>query len=77
MRLSHTDPVRSASCDDPNLLAAAGLVPVMALAEPTLLSRNSPHPLQWNDCRNSLGDASLCICCNSLYFFADNRDYVN
>ncbi|GAB89863.1 putative transposase [Gordonia rhizosphera NBRC 16068] len=33
MRLSHSHPVRSASCDDPNLLGAAGLVPVMSLAE--------------------------------------------
>ena len=38
MRLSHTHPVRSASCDDPNLLAAAGVVPVMALAERASLS---------------------------------------
>ncbi|OPX05655.1 IS1380 family transposase [Gordonia sp. i37] len=38
MRLSHSHPVRSASCDDPNLLAAAGLVPVMALAERAGLS---------------------------------------
>lgn len=38
MRLSHSHPVRSASCDDPNLLGAAGLVPVMALAERAGLS---------------------------------------
>lgn len=38
MRLSHSHPVRSASCDDPNLLAAAGLVPVMTLAERSGLS---------------------------------------
>lgn len=38
MRLSHSHPVRSALCDDPNLLAAAGLVPVMALAERAGLS---------------------------------------
>ncbi len=33
MRLPHSHPVRSASCDDPNLLGAAGLVPLMGLAE--------------------------------------------
>lgn len=38
MRLSHTSPVRSASFDDPNLLATAGLVPVMTLAERAGLS---------------------------------------
>ncbi|WP_288337620.1 IS1380 family transposase [uncultured Gordonia sp.] len=38
MRLSHSHPVRSAACDDPNLLAAAGLVPVMSLAERAGLS---------------------------------------
>ncbi|WP_440717541.1 IS1380 family transposase [Gordonia oryzae] len=38
MRLSHSLPVRSASCDDPNLLGAAGLVPVMTLAEQAGLS---------------------------------------
>ena len=38
MRLSHSHPIRSASCDDPNLLGAAGLVPVMALAEQAGLS---------------------------------------
>ena len=38
MRLSHSHPVRSASCDDPNLLGAAGLVPVMTLAEQAGLS---------------------------------------
>ena len=39
MRLSHTHPVKSASFDDPNLLAAAGLVPVMRLAERAGLSQ--------------------------------------
>ncbi|RPA61036.1 IS1380 family transposase [Gordonia oryzae] len=38
MRLSHNLPVQSASCDDPNLLGAAGLVPVTALAEQAGLS---------------------------------------
>ncbi|MDL9949050.1 IS1380 family transposase [Gordonia sp. ABSL11-1] len=38
MRLSHTHPVRSASFDDPNLVGAAGLVPMMALAEQCGLS---------------------------------------
>lgn len=38
MQLSHSYPVRSASCDDPNLLGAAGLVPVMTLAERAGLS---------------------------------------
>ena len=38
MRLSHSHPVRSASCDDPNLLGAAGLVPVMTLADRAGLS---------------------------------------
>ena len=38
MRLSHSHPVRSAMCDDPNLLGAAGLVPVMTLAEQAGLS---------------------------------------
>ena len=33
MQLSHTLPVVSATFDDPNLVSAAGLVPVMALAE--------------------------------------------
>src|SRR5664280_104900 len=33
MQLSHTRPVVSASFDDPNLVSAAGLVPVMKLAE--------------------------------------------
>ena len=32
MQLSHTRPVVSASFDDPNLMSAAGLVPLMALA---------------------------------------------
>src|SRR5215213_8665405 len=32
MQLSHTRPVVSASFDDPNLVSAAGLVPLMALA---------------------------------------------
>ncbi|MCQ4152390.1 IS1380 family transposase [Rhodococcus qingshengii] len=38
MRLSRSHPVRSALCDDTNLLGAAGLVPVMALAEQAGLS---------------------------------------
>lgn len=33
MQLSHTRPVVSATFDDPNLVSAAGLVPLMALAE--------------------------------------------
>ncbi len=33
MQLSHTFPVASAGFDDPNLVSAAGLVPVMRLAE--------------------------------------------
>ena len=33
MQLSHTRPVVSATFDDPNLVSAAGLVPVMKLAE--------------------------------------------
>ncbi|WP_338890470.1 IS1380 family transposase [Rhodococcus sovatensis] len=33
MQLSHTRPVAAASFDDPNLVSAAGLVPVMALAQ--------------------------------------------
>lgn len=33
MQLSHTPPVVSATFDDPNLVSAAGLVPLMALAE--------------------------------------------
>ncbi|MFL1597585.1 IS1380 family transposase, partial [Gordonia amicalis] len=32
MRFSHTNPVAAASFDDPNLIAAAGVVPVMGLA---------------------------------------------
>src|SRR4051812_20786316 len=32
MRLSHTRPVGAASFDEPNLVSAAGLVPVMRLA---------------------------------------------
>jgi hypothetical protein len=32
MQLSHTRPVVSASFDEPNLVSAAGLVPLMALA---------------------------------------------
>ena len=32
MRLSHTAPVAAARFDDPNLVSAAGLVPVMRLA---------------------------------------------
>ena len=32
MQLSHTRPVVSAVCDEPNLVSSAGLVPVMALA---------------------------------------------
>lgn len=33
MQLSHTRPVVSATFDNPNLVSAAGLVPLMALAE--------------------------------------------
>lgn len=33
MQLSHTRPVAAARFDDPNLVATAGLVPVMALAQ--------------------------------------------
>ena len=32
MQLSHTRPLASATFDDPNLVSAAGLVPLMALA---------------------------------------------
>ena len=32
MQLSHTRPVVSATFDEPNLVSAAGLVPLMALA---------------------------------------------
>jgi hypothetical protein len=39
MRLSHTRPVGRASFDDPNLVSAAGLVPVVALAEQAGLRR--------------------------------------
>jgi hypothetical protein len=35
MQLSHTRPVAAARFDDPNLVSAAGLVPVMALAQQT------------------------------------------
>ena len=34
MQLSHTRPVAAARFDDPNLVSTAGLVPVMALAQP-------------------------------------------
>ena len=33
MKLSHGRPVRRAVFDEPNLLSAAGLIPVVALAE--------------------------------------------
>jgi hypothetical protein len=33
MQLSHVDPVRSARFDDPNLVSAAGLVPVVSLGQ--------------------------------------------
>jgi hypothetical protein len=33
MRLSHTNPVRSAVFDEPNLVSCAGLVPVLAVAD--------------------------------------------
>ena len=33
MKLSHARPVRRAVFDEPNLVSAAGLVPVVALAE--------------------------------------------
>src|SRR5665647_2692208 len=39
MQLSHTRCVVSASFDDPNLVSAAGLVPVMRLAERAGLGR--------------------------------------
>ena len=39
MRLSHMRPVASASFDDPNLVSAAGLVPIVALAERAGLRR--------------------------------------
>src|SRR3954447_19678988 len=39
MQLSHARPVVSASFDDPNLVAAAGLVPLMALARTAGLSK--------------------------------------
>ena len=38
MRSSHSHQARSASCGDPNLLGAAGLIPVMTLAEQAGLS---------------------------------------
>lgn len=43
MQLSHTRPVVSASFDDPNLVSAAGLVPVMALARRAGLGRLADH----------------------------------
>jgi hypothetical protein len=39
MRLSHIRPVASATFDDPNLVSAAGLVPILALAERSGLRR--------------------------------------
>src|SRR5690625_2720435 len=39
MQLSHTLPVVSASFDEPNLVSAAGLVPLMKLAEHAGLGR--------------------------------------
>ena len=39
MQLSHTRPILSASFDDPNLVSAPGLVPVMRLAEKAGLRR--------------------------------------
>ena len=39
MQLSHSRPVASACFDDPNLVASAGLVPVMKLAEDAGLRR--------------------------------------
>ncbi|MGC0271837.1 IS1380 family transposase, partial [Pseudactinotalea sp. Z1739] len=38
MQLSHRSPVVSARFDDPNLVSAAGLVPLMALARKADLS---------------------------------------
>jgi len=39
MQLSHTHPVAGAVFDDPNLVSAAGLVPVVALAQRCRLGR--------------------------------------
>ncbi|GAA4394325.1 hypothetical protein GCM10023153_15280 [Ornithinibacter aureus] len=39
MKLSHTLPATSAVFDDPNLVSAAGLVPVLALADRAGLRR--------------------------------------
>ena len=44
MQLSHTRPVAAASFDDPNLVSAGGLVPVMALAQRSgLLTLSDDH----------------------------------
>jgi Transposase DDE domain group 1 len=45
MQLSHTRPVAAARFDDPNLMATAGLVPVMALAQATGLLTLADHHL--------------------------------
>ena len=47
MQLSHTRPVAAARFDNPNLVATAGLVPMMALAQAgdLLTRRRRPFPI--------------------------------
>jgi len=60
MQLFHTSPVASAAFDEPNLVSATGLVPVMALARRAGLRRLAD---QWMSVPTDKGaNAGLKIC---------------
>ncbi|CDR06941.1 hypothetical protein GCM10022420_008400 [Streptomyces iranensis] len=58
MQVSHTPAAISAAFDDPNLIAYAGLVPVMRLAERCGLARLVAEKVKLSGAKNSAGAAA-------------------
>ncbi|WP_405650473.1 IS1380 family transposase [Streptomyces sp. NBC_01386] len=80
MQVSHTSAAVSAAFDDPNLIAYAGLVPVMRLAERCGLSRLVAEKVKLTGASNSAGaaaDAKVTSIVAGMSAGADSIDDLN
>jgi len=74
MQLSHTSPVVSATFDEPNLVSAAGLVPLMALAQQAGLRQLGDEHLSVPSDKGSNGGLKLAALVAGMAAGADSID---
>src|SRR5947199_4636 len=74
MQLSHTRPVVSATFDEPNLVSAAGLVPLMALADKAGLRELAQERLSVPTDKGANAGLKLCSLVAGMAAGADSID---